>query len=136
MSVRGYNTRGKTLIFEIFKSNPSCQFTTEQIIDKINEESGEKIAKSSVYRIIGRLCEDGTLRRFRDDSDSNYLYQYTGGSCECKDHFHMKCTGCGMVFHLHCADVEVWRSHITDEHGFLIDCGKSVLYGVCEKCSK
>ena len=25
-------------------------------------------------------------------------------------------------------------SHFLDEHGFAVDCGKTVIYGLCENC--
>ena len=38
--------------------------------------------------------------------------------------------------HLDCGDSVVFARHLMAEHGFAIDCGQSVLYGICRKCLK
>ena len=55
---------------------------------------------------------------------------------ECSHHLHMHCVKCGKVFHLNCSFMDEIAHHLNEEHGFVIDCEKSVLMGLCEECRK
>ena len=33
-----------------------------------------------------------------------------------------------------CSFMETILSHFIDEHGFAVDCGRTVIYGVCASC--
>ena len=135
MALVRYNTAAREAIIGFFRTNPDRQFTTEQVFENIVELSGGKTpGKSTVYRLISRLYEEGALRRFRDGSDSNYLYQCARGDGGCEHHFHMKCTECGRVYHLECEKSDDLLCHVLFEHGFKINSGISMLYGECENC--
>lgn len=94
------------------------------------------IGKSSLYRQLSALCDEETVRKFRNEERGCSVYQYIGGSCSCRDCFHAKCLRCGRLEHLDCGDSVVFARHLMAEHGFAIDCGQSVLYGICRKCLK
>ena len=52
----------------------------------------------------------------------------------CHYHFHLKCLRCGQLIHMDCRLMKEMQKHIETDHGFLVDSGKSVLYGLCPKC--
>lgn len=135
MQALKYNTAAREAIVAFFSENPDRQYTTEQVFENItNAECPKAPGKSTVYRLISKLWQEGYLRRFRDGNDSNYLYQYAcGGGCE--EHLHMKCTVCGKVYHLECEKSEDLMGHVLCEHGFKINGGISMLYGQCSDCS-
>lgn len=89
---------------------------------------------SSVYRLITVLCEEGELRHTKDP-EGVAVYQYVGeGGAVCRSHFHLQCTACGRVTHLTCGcGAEIARMLAT-EHGFAVDSGKTVFYGLCAAC--
>ena len=99
---------------------------------------GEKApGRSSVYRQLNELTVSGEVRRFRTGpAEEGFVYQYVGGGEGCDHHFHLQCLRCGKVEHLHCSFAETLQEHLMATHGFAVDSGCSVLYGVCADCRK
>lgn len=129
-----YNTAAREAVLAFFRATPDRQFTTEQVFEGLSKANEQKIpGKSTVYRLLSRLSDEGLLRRFRDSGDANCLYQYSGTK-GCEHHFHMKCTECGKVYHLECERSDDLLFHVLSEHGFKVNCGLSMLYGQCDKC--
>ena len=125
-----YNTKGKRTVAALFEKNPDRQLSAEEIFVMLGSDAP---GQSSVYRILSSLCDDGSVRRERRSGGEGYIYQYAE-NLGCDKHFHLKCLVCGKVVHLHCAAMDELSHHIEDEHGFSVDSGKSVLYGVCAEC--
>ena len=141
-----YRTPARRALLDFFASRPDRQFTAEQLCtllcdtdDRIASQGGGKsefIGKSTVYRQLSRLCEEGVLRRFEGvtpDGVAVHVYQYCPG-VHCDHHLHLKCSHCGRLEHLSCDRVEQLLCHIQSDHGFLVDCAGSVLYGLCKHC--
>ena len=122
-----YKTRQRKLITDFFENNPDRQFSANDAANILSN----KIGKSTVYREISRMCDEGFLRKY-PGHDGMYVYQLSGENCH--KHFHLKCTGCGRLVHLDCHLIDDICSHISSEHGFNIDVSGTVLYGVCKKC--
>ena len=122
-----YKTRQRELITELFINNPNRQFSANDTAEIMNG----KIGKSTVYREISRLCDEGFLRKY-PGSDGLTMYQLSGKDCH--GHFHLKCTNCGKIVHLDCLMMNDICSHITFHHGFDIDISKTMLFGICEDC--
>lgn len=130
-----YNTAAREAIVAFFCSNPDRQFTAEAVFDEISVLLSKAPGKSTVYRLLSRLNEEGLLRRYRDGDDAVIRYQLIrGGGCD--HHLHMKCTECGRIYHLECERSHDLLGHLLEEHGFRINSGISMLYGECEKCRK
>jgi len=127
-----YKTRQRQAVLEYIKKFNDRQFSALQIAEGVKDEG---IGKSTVYRQISYLLEEGLIRRFRGKDGKSVLYQYTGDVC-CRDHFHLKCKNCGKLVHLDCKHIEHLRHHIMDEHEFTIDMLSTVLYGFCKECKK
>ena len=92
----------------------------------------KKPGKSTVYRQIASLLEDGVIRRFEAAGADSFVYQYAAG-VGCEHHFHLKCSRCGNLLHMECDQLREVREHILKDHGFLIG-GNSVIYGICAAC--
>ena len=124
-----YKTKQRELICQMFKKNPDGQFSPSDAAGILDG----KIGKSTVYREISRLCEDGFLRRYTDSS-GNTMYQLSMDGCD--SHFHLRCTDCGRIIHLDCGVMSDICTHIQSHHGFSIDISKTILYGKCNDCNK
>ena len=132
-----YTTVGKKKLVDFFVENPDRQFTADEIYEQVSamgDKTDKRPGKSSVYRQLSGLCEEHLVRRFHADGNK-YLYQYMGAR-DCAHHFHLKCVSCGELIHLECDMSEELLRHIRDDHGFLVDSGRSILFGVCERCRK
>lgn len=134
MEKRNYRTVGRERLLSFLAGHPDCQFTVDELCFALN--GGSDSGKSSLYRQLSALCRSDTVRRFRNDEKGCAVYQYIGGSCTCRDCFHVKCLRCGRLEHLDCGDTVGFARHLMAEHGFAIDCGQSILYGVCGDCMK
>lgn len=125
-----YHTKQRDLIIEFFENNKGRCFTSRQII----EESGLKLGEATVFRLLKKLTEQGIIKQFISDKNTGTLYQYNRE--ECANHFHMKCLKCSKVFHTECESIKNIEKHIEDDHGFIVDNGKTVFYGICKECSE
>jgi len=126
-----YQTQGKNRLESFLSSHPDAHFTVDEICIAIN---GDMSAKSSVYRNLSELCRDGKVRKFKGEGENACVYQYLGEDRACRDHFHLKCIECGHLEHLECFMGKDLCQHIGEHHGFTVDSGRSILYGVCAKC--
>lgn len=128
-----YNTANRASLLTFLEKVPDRQFTVESLYAELCAE-GITIGKSSLYRILDKLCAEGTVRKFRDAERDSSFFQYVGSDAECDHHLHLKCIACGKLIHLECGMAGDLVKHIREEHGFVIDSKKSVLYGLCREC--
>ena len=127
-----YNTKQKQILINFLKNNKNRHLSVAEIAEGVKLCG---VGKSTVYRKITELCDTGELRRFRGYDGKSVVYQYMDSGKDCKNHFHLKCTGCGKLQHLDCESVMVLNSHIKEQHGFFVDMGTTVIYGLCSSCS-
>lgn len=131
--MKTYKTEGRERLQKFLAGHPDEQFTVEELCVALNGKT--PTAQSSVYRRLRELCDGETVRKFRNEEKQCNVYQYIGTECDCKHHFHAKCVKCGRLEHLDCGDSADFAKHLLTEHGFSVDCGQSLLYGVCAKCA-
>ena len=131
---RIYKTAGRQRLLDFLESRPDRQFTVEELCIEMDKQDGETSRKSTVYRHLSELCDEGLARKYRSDTQSAYVYQYVGRG-DCCRHFHLKCVTCGQLVHLECTVSEELLTHISAHHGFEVDSGRSILYGLCEACA-
>lgn len=135
-----YLTPARRAVLSLFSSYPHRHFTAEQVCTLIcsaNSTDDTLIGKSTVYRQLSRLCEQGLLRRFEStDADglAVHAYQYVSPEQNCAGHFHLKCQRCGRVSHADANLTERISAQLGAEYNFLVDCGASMLYGLCAVC--
>lgn len=124
----GYNTKQRDEILGFFNRHSGGCFTAKDII-----RSGEvSVGEATVYRTLSRLAGQGVLKRFTD-GEEGASYKLGGEECSC--HFHLKCESCGRVIHMDCGFMADMKRHIESSHGFIVDIGKTVIYGLCADCS-
>ena len=128
-----YKTKQKEILVDFFSKNTSKQYSIKEITDSITNKG---IGKSTIYRLIDKMTEEGSIRRFRGNDGKSVLYQYTGQYNECNSHFHLKCTSCGLLIHLNCEYMTSLNNHINEHHNFNVDTGKTILYGICSECKE
>ena len=129
-----YNTAGRRRLVAFMESHSDRPYTVEELYEALTAD-GSEIGKSSLYRLLDKLCGEGVLRKFREHEDSAATYQYVGDDTDCEQHLHLKCAQCGRLIHLECGRSRELVVHILHEHGFRIDSKKSVLWGLCRDCN-
>lgn len=129
-----YHTRQRELLLSFAKENKHNVFTVNEITNKLC--GSEDIGKSTVYRLVSKLTDDGILKRYYDESKKSAVYQYVDHEHGCDRHFHLKCTDCGRTVHLEDKSTEAALRSILQDNQFAMDEGKTVLFGKCEGCKK
>ena len=125
-----YQTKQKTAILDCLERLGDRHITASEIVESL-KNSGEKISLATVYRCLDKLVSKGDVKKYTTDKGA--CYQYAG--CHCHNHFHLKCTGCGTLFHIDCDFLPMLASHIVEHHKFKVDNHRTVMYGLCEKCT-
>ena len=125
-----YETKQKAAIIDFIKSN-SGHITAKDIVNELSK-CGEKVSTATVYRRLDKLVDSGMLKKYITDKGACYQY-----STDCHgDHFHLKCTSCGTLFHVDCEFLMSIAPHIMEHHKFKVDNRRTVMYGLCESCNK
>lgn len=130
-----YNTHQKNQLFCFLHSNSNTAFTVDEITDKLAELNKKPPAKSTVYRLIGELVEDGAVKRFVRGNSRQFLYQ-SMDCAECRSHLHMKCVSCGKLLHMEPELSKKLLNDILGEDSFLVECDKTTLFGCCRECAE
>ena len=133
MKRSNYDTAGRRALSDFLMRNPDRQYSAEELYAELSRHS--RVGKSSLYRLLNELCEGEVVRKFSSEQKRCSEYQYIGNGCDCRDHFHQKCLDCGKIQHLDCRISAAFTEHLFLEHGFTVNCGQSILYGVCADCA-
>lgn len=131
-----YNTRQRELILECLANSAGQHITAEDILSYLKEKD-TPVGKSTIYRYLEALVEDCVVRKYTVEEGKCACYQYIGNNDNnhCHEHYHLKCSECGKLFHVSCDFMDKINEHIKNEHKFIIDNSKTVFYGVCEECA-
>ena len=123
-----YNTEKRNKILNFFKRD-LLPHSIEEIATAILKDGK---GKSTVYRLISKLVDEGVVQRITDPKSRRVTYQYIGRG-ECHEHLHLKCKECGKLIHLDEDTSESLEKRIKKIAGFEIDDG-ALLFGRCESC--
>ena len=127
--MKTYDTEARRALCEFMKNNAERQFTAEELCAAVSHSAG----KSTVYRLIARLCDEGEIRRIPRGGERGAYYQAMTGA-PCLRHLHLKCLSCGLLIHLdenesrRIASVALGRN-------FTVDGKKTMLFGYCGSCA-
>ncbi|MCR5153298.1 MAG: transcriptional repressor [Lachnospiraceae bacterium] len=129
-----YKTKQREELIEFLSSKEGEHVTVNDVCKHLNE-SGKKIGTTTVYRGLEKLVDEGFVKKYVLDANSPACFEYINPLVHCGSTcFHLKCTKCGKLIHLHCDDLAETKEHILEHHGFSIDLQRTVFYGVCDKC--
>lgn len=129
--MRVYHTQQRKLLIDFLQKNCDEAFTIEEIIRSIGET---EISQSTAYRLITKLTVDGIVKRSVRETSRSFVYQYVNNE-KCEGHLHMKCTGCGKVYHLDSGITSTIQNGIRNSTNFEID-SHTVLLGKCNMCKE
>ena len=134
MKQSNYNTRQKLAIMDCIKKLKDKHFTVDSLCEKLSKK-GNSVGRTTVYRFLERLTDEGILRKFVMPKGESSCYQYVGENAHCHEHFHLKCEKCGSLIHMDCGEMQGLAKHIKSHHGFDLNPLKTVIYGICEDCA-
>ena len=126
---RTYDTKQRKQLIEFLDSHR--EYTIAQIVTQLTVEGGP--AKSSIYRLMKQLVEEGVVKRYVKGNSREFVYELINGE-GCIHHFHLKCMVCGKLEHLsEYVSGETWDA-VFNEAGFNIDKEKTLMFGKCKEC--
>ena len=128
-----YSTRQKRELLKFLKERSLQHFSVDEVVFEM-QDRGEKIGRSTVYRYLELLAEQGSVRKYQKQGVTQY--QHVTDDSHCDDHFHMMCSRCGDLMHVDCAVMREMSEHLMSAHGFRLDPRETILVGVCEQCRK
>lgn len=130
-----YNTKQRELILKYLSESNGKHVKAEEILEYL-KKNDTPVGKSTVYRYLDTLIEQELVRKYTVEEGQGACYQFVGDSKHkhCKEHYHLKCSQCGELFHVSCEAMDAINAHILKEHGFSVDNSKTVFYGVCKHC--
>lgn len=132
-----YNTKQRELILKYLSESAGKHIKADNIIEYLKQNE-TPVGKSTVYRYLDTLVEENLVRKYTIEEGVGACYQYIGKekNNHCREHYHLKCSNCGELFHVNCELMDEINAHILKEHNFQIDSSKTVFYGICEKCRR
>lgn len=128
-----YKTEQKKLLLDFLKKNKDKSFTVEEIERGICDGGGFSPGKSTIYRLVSKLAENGEINRFA--SERGMVCQYKGDMA-CGKHLHMRCTECGRILHMKDSTSEELLNEIFSKSNFSVDKERTILFGICSACEK
>lgn len=127
----GYKTKQRESILQRLKENPNRHITVDELTELMHEK-GDTVGKTTVYRYLEKLCNDGLVRKYLLPNGDGACYQLCDECCA--EHFHLKCTVCARLIHTQCSFLSELAEHIKKDHDFEINQTRTVLYGICRDC--
>lgn len=126
--MKTYNTNQRQIIVDFLKNNAETQYTIEQIASET-----VSVGKSTVYRLINKMVDEGMVRRTVKGNSRQFLYQYAA-TAGCSTHLHMKCRECGKILHMDDEQSKGLMNLLQESSKFDLDIKETLLMGTCEKC--
>lgn len=133
--IKGYNTKARKCILDFLKNNND---TTVSVSDIIKHLSNNNITVNftTVYRCLNKLTKEQKVIKITDTNSKKAVYQLANHNKPCDQHIHTQCVKCGKLIHLECHFMNELKEHLYNSHGFTLKCEGSILYGICNECSK
>ena len=130
-----YKTHQKELLLSFLSSHRESLLSVDEIGAELSAACPDAPGKSTVYRLIGRLYEEGRLRRFERGNSRTFVYQLVEDE-ECHRHLHLKCTECGRLLHMNHEQSEKILEEILGDSNFAVSQEDTTLFGTCCICRK
>lgn len=131
----GYQTEQKKVLLEYLSQHSDQAFSIDELAEEMqaDAELSSVPGKSTLYRLMFQLVEEGRVKRFAKGHSRHFLYQMV--SCpHCTEHLHLRCTVCGKLYHMEDQESAQIVRTILERHHFAVDGADAVLPGCCEEC--
>ena len=97
-----YKTKQREYILAYLQSCGGKHTTVAEIVRYLQDQ-GTPVGTATVYRNLEQLAEEGSVRKYLLDGKTSACYQFVSQEHQsCQEHFHLKCTVCGKLFHVSC----------------------------------
>lgn len=128
-----YTTSSRTKILTYLEDNKNRAVNVNDIAVYLKEKN-HTVNVTTIYRYLDKLEKEGLVLKYVAEKGTMASFQLVEQGKNCHEHLHLKCVKCGGVSHLECGFMQDISEHVLKDHGFLLQCENSVLYGVCKNC--
>jgi len=128
-----YNTKQHEAVLDYIVSLGNTHVTASQVVGYFENEEAS-VGRTTVYRNLEKLVQEGKLHKYNVDGIVGACYQYVNVSDGQHQHLLLKCEECGELIHLNCEVLDEIHLHIYQDHTFKVNPTKTVFYGKCEDC--
>jgi Fur family ferric uptake transcriptional regulator len=128
-----YNTKQGEAVLEYLSAHKGNYITAAQIVEHF-QSGGNMASRTTIYRQLSRLVQEGKVQKYAFEGISGACYQYVNQSRNKHCSYHLKCEGCGEITDLKCNEVDLVSQHIYETHDFRVNDQKTVFYGKCKTC--
>ena len=129
-----YNTEQKTSLLVFLKKNRDISYSIDELVSKLKKEYGDKApGKSTVYRLMTKLSEEGTVSRLAKSNGRSFVYRLIDDE-HCHNHLHLKCLDCGKLIHLDEKVSDELLGRVLSTKNFSVNEDETVLFGKCADC--
>ncbi len=135
MLQKSYHTKTSGLIAKFIQTKMERGWTAAELSSFL-KENGVNVNKTTVYRNLDKLTQDGRLIRRKSATSDGFFYQTAEEESHCAEHMHFMCSKCGSVIHLSDKKTERYLKSLSDDLGLQINLNLSSLNGICPKCKK
>ena len=96
-----YKTKQRDLILGYIERNKDKHLTADGIADYMKNQE-KPVSRSTVYRYLDVLVNEGHVRKYVIEEGKCCCYQYISKENTCSNHYHFKCSRCMKLFHMDC----------------------------------
>ncbi len=130
-----YNTEQKRSLIAFLKANSENSYTIEEIIEGLKLQGAQAVGKSTVYRLMTRLVDDGVVHRSAGARGRQFVYRIIADD-HCKNHLHLQCMSCGKILHLDESVSDSLLKSVNTAENFSVSEEDTVLMGRCADCKQ
>ena len=84
----GYRTKQRELILAYLQKNTARHLTVEDVTDAL-KQSGLAVGKTTVYRYMDKLADEGSVRKYFISNSKSACYEYIDSANTCRMHYHL-----------------------------------------------
>ena len=129
-----YNTEQKKMLTNFLQENKDKAYTIEELAEALKALHGDNApGKSTVYRLIPHLSDEGLVRRIPKKRGRGFLYQAVESE-KCRGHLHLRCVSCGRLLHLDDSLSDELLIKVRELCSFSISEEETILLGNCLSC--
>jgi Fur family ferric uptake transcriptional regulator len=126
-----YLTRQKDIITSYLEEHADTAMTASGTADALE---GSGISRSTVYRYLAELGQEGRIHRFFMPGEKQEMFRYSGENCA--GALHVLCTQCGRIFHMDKTNTSAIVRFFEASEGVILDPDRTMICGVCPRCRR
>jgi Fur family ferric uptake transcriptional regulator len=130
-----YATEQKKMLLDFLTKNAHQAFSVDELVSGMKNTYADGVPGiSTVYRLMTKLVDEGTVKRFVKGHSRCFVYQIVDGT-HCRSHLHLKCMECGKLLHLDDGVSDALLNQIRANNDFSVNEEETVLFGECSACA-